>query len=74
MFYFLLKHYIAQYVLFSVNYAGYYIQKNVLGLCNFIFVWQFCMKSIAFSFCIRSFVCPLLCIRESVLIQSFMAF
>jgi len=42
------KHYIAQCLLFSVNYSGYCIQTNILGFCNFLFVWEFCTKSIAF--------------------------
>jgi len=33
-----LKHYIAVFLFFSVNISGYYIQRNVSGVCNFIFV------------------------------------
>jgi len=32
------KHLIAVSFFISVNFSGFYIQRNVLGFCNFMFV------------------------------------
>jgi len=51
----------------------FYIQRNVLGFGNFIFLQKFCVKSFAFSFS-YAFFRPSLCTHESALSQSFLAF
>jgi len=60
------KHYIAVFPLFSVNFPGFYIQRNISGICNFILVYLVVLYVII---CLRFFISIFLSVLFKVFVS-----